>query len=221
MAWQKGVEQRIPFSTYKDGIATAPVNPLATISKDGAAFGACDNAVVHIADGGCNIIASAAEMNMDAGLIIVTSDTTDPEHIPIVTEAAYTSSRATAIDTIAADVVNIDGSAMRGTDDALLAADARIDTIAGDVAGLDGEAMRGTDDALLAADARITAIDANALLTRKLAEADYKTEIVGGEYQVVWLEKGTETEIARAALLDINGDPVEAIDTPVAGELQL
>jgi len=101
MAFQKGVEQRIPFTTYKDGIATAPVNPVATISKDGAGFVACDNLVAHISGGGCNIVASANEMNMDAGLIIVTSDTTDPEHIPIVTESAYTAARAAQLDFIA------------------------------------------------------------------------------------------------------------------------
>ena len=93
------------------------------------------------------------------------------------TAMAYLKQLVTAAITIAADVVNIDGDAMRGTDSAALASvlgalddtaaagavtDAdtvmayvkqlvtAIITIAGDVENLDGDAMRGTDSAALA-----------------------------------------------------------------------
>jgi len=83
----------------------------------------------------------------------------------------------TVVDTIAGDVVNIDGAAMRGTDGANTTVpdvagtaaglhattDGKIDavqgdvtTIAGDVANIDGEAMRGTDGAITSLDAITT-----------------------------------------------------------------
>lgn len=84
------------------------------------------------------------------------------------------------LDIIAADVVNLDGAAMRGTDSAALASvctEARLaeldaanvpgvlDTVAVDVAGLDGAVMRGTDSAALATTALSTAQWTNALAT--------------------------------------------------------
>ncbi len=249
MAFQRGIEELIIGTCYKDGVPTAPVtNIAATISKDGAAFGATTNSVTPISGGRFSILLTSAEKTANSIHLVVVSDETDPEDIHIYTEAAYTAARATSIDTIAADVENIDGEAMRGTDNALLEADARIDTIAVDVAGLDGEAMRGTDNALLEADARIDTIatdvagldgaamrgtnnalttndvridhiNTNAALAAALALTDFKIDTSNlAQFQLVIYEKGTTTVLSRKNLLDINGDPVINLKTIIAGQ---
>jgi hypothetical protein len=97
MAFEKGIAEYIPFTTYlaTDHVTPAvPVNPVATISKDGAGFNPCANAVVSIATGACEILLSATEKTADRIHLRVTSDNCDPVNIPIRTEADWTAARA-------------------------------------------------------------------------------------------------------------------------------
>ena len=97
MAFERAIAEYIPFTTYlaTDHVTPAvPVNPVATISKDGAGFNPCANAVVSIATGACEILLSATEKTADRIHLRVTSDNCDPVNIPIRTEADWSAVRA-------------------------------------------------------------------------------------------------------------------------------
>lgn len=101
MAFERAQAQVFGFTTLlaTDHVTpTVPTNPVATVSKDGGAFGAAANAVTSVASGYCTLTLTGAEMTADTGCIRVTSDNCDPVHIEFYTEPGYTATRAALLD---------------------------------------------------------------------------------------------------------------------------
>ena len=103
MAFEKGIAQRVGFTTRDatdSKTPTVPTNPVATWGMDGGAFAPATNAVNSIGGGACDIIIAIAETDCDLGKLRVTSDNCDQVDLDVYFAGDYTAERATAIDTI-------------------------------------------------------------------------------------------------------------------------
>lgn len=116
MAWQYGVGQTLTVVMYQGGVPTAPTGTVAlTISKAGGAFGAAAGTAVQIGTTpAVRVSLTDADCTCADGCVCLTDGggTAEPRYVEFCTEGSYTAARATAIDTIAADVANIDGATM-------------------------------------------------------------------------------------------------------------
>jgi len=110
-------------------------------------------------------------------------------------------------DIIAADVVNIDGASMRGTDSAALAsvctevrlAELNAANMPADIDAIPTTAMRGTDSALLAANINLTggAVDTVTTVTNQVSVSDILTTQMTESYS----PDGTAPTLAQALFL--------------------
>lgn len=101
MSFEKNQTQMFGFTTRlaSDHVTpTVPTNPVATLSKDGAGFNGCSNAVSSVANGHCVLTLTADEMDCNVGCIRITSDNCDPAHVEFFTEADWTATRAALVD---------------------------------------------------------------------------------------------------------------------------
>ena len=101
MSMQYATAQGLTIPTYSSEDSktpTTPVNPVVTISKDGAALVAAAGTVTVIADYGVHVAFTAADMTAAAIAVKVTSDNCDPVALSLVTEAGYTAAKAAFID---------------------------------------------------------------------------------------------------------------------------
>lgn len=102
MAWQYGVAQTVAVTFYSAGAPTAPTGALtATISKDGAGFGAIGGTVTQIGATACALLSLAiADTTCATGVVrIVDAGTTaDDRYVEFCTEANYTAAVAARID---------------------------------------------------------------------------------------------------------------------------
>lgn len=107
MAWEKNTAQTVMVTFYAAGEPTAPTGALtATISQDGAGFGAIAGSVAQVAGTPCALLTlAAADVNCDTGVvkIVDAGGAADDRYIEFVTEANYTAARAVSVDAILAD----------------------------------------------------------------------------------------------------------------------
>ena len=109
MAFQYGVAQTVQMVCYDGETPTDPTTPVATVSTDGGAFAAADNAPDVVSDGLVTLELSIAEMTGDVVAVKIASDDLEDQIATFYTEDAWTAAKATLIE------------AMRGTDNAALA----------------------------------------------------------------------------------------------------
>ena len=111
MAFEYGVAQLVSIPCYAGETPTAPVNPVATVSVDDGAFGPADNAP-SVVGTGVRLLLSVAEATASVVTVNVASDNLEDQTATFYFEGNYTAARATAITTIAGDVVNLDGASV-------------------------------------------------------------------------------------------------------------
>ena len=98
MSLQKGVAQVVQIVCYDGETPTSPVNPVATIARDGTPFTATTNAATIVGSGLVDVSLTAAEMNCDRFAVKIASDDLPDQIVTYYTEAAYTVARAGHID---------------------------------------------------------------------------------------------------------------------------
>lgn len=102
MAWQYGVAQTVAATMYSGGEPTAPTGLLsATISKDGAGFGAIAGTVAQIGATPCVLLSLAiADTTCATGVvrIVDAGGAVDDRYVEFCTEADYTATVAARID---------------------------------------------------------------------------------------------------------------------------
>lgn len=102
MAWQYGVAQTVAATMYSGGEPTAPTGALtATISKDGAGFGAIAGTVAQIGATPCVLLSlTIADMTCATGVvrIVDAGGAVDDRYVEFCTEADYTAAVAARID---------------------------------------------------------------------------------------------------------------------------
>ena len=102
MAWQYGVAQTVAATMYSGGEPTAPTGALtATISKDGAGFGAIAGTVAQIGATPCVLLSLAiADTTCATGVvrIVDAGGAVDDRYVEFCTEADYTAAVAARID---------------------------------------------------------------------------------------------------------------------------
>ena len=102
MAWQKATAQTVMVVFYAAGEPITPTGALtATISKDGAGFGAIGGSIALVAGTPVALLTlNTADTNCDTGVvkIVDAGATADDRYEPFVTEANYTAAVAARID---------------------------------------------------------------------------------------------------------------------------
>lgn len=119
MAFTQGANQQILVTTLdSNGEPAEPTNPVVTVTLDnGVTWEAPDNSATTISTG-IALLLSAAETGRAVVGVMVASDDLDTVVQHFYFEDQWLPAKATEITTIAGDVANIDGDAMRGTDGA-------------------------------------------------------------------------------------------------------
>jgi hypothetical protein len=115
LAFEYGVAQTVAIVCYDGETPTAPTNPVVTVSIDGAAFGAADNAPSVVGPVVFYEL-SIAEMTAGVAVVKVASDDLEDHYREVYPSGVYTSTRGLLLDNLDQSLSTTETN-IRGADD--------------------------------------------------------------------------------------------------------